>query len=299
MNECGNEGPWDIFSLTFADPFLEEEYWQARVRGPLRWYDFIVYLNTVIHWALLFFTLPFNAATPKYVSRAVFPSFMCVEIVLTYCSFHHTKCYMKWRMHVVVALRITAAMGVTDGLFFVRPVPSITWSMILAQMTLQATAAASFILGVGLQLPFRLHVVVEFLCCTIAMLLIPSHSETWFSHDEKLPIICQRIGQAIDRSIRISLLVGRDAEQEQQYSCCFLMYFFHWAISFVVSSAVIYCCESYSRMQFVINCGQLTRLKQEETLRAWRQSLPTSLLGTLMGFVVLWELLKAASQQVT
>lgn len=299
MDESSNDGPWDAFSLAFADPSLEDKYWQARVRGALCWYDFIIYLNTVIHWALLFFTLPPNPSTPKYVSTIFFPSFLCAEIVLTYCSFYHTKCYTKWRAHIVLAVRIAAAMGVTDSLFFQRPEPLISRPTVLARMTFQATVAASFILGVGLRLPFRLHLVVEFLCCTIAMLLIPSSNETWFLKDERISIVCQFVGQTIDRTIRMLLLVGGNAEQEQQYSCCFVMYFFHWAVGFVVSSAVIYCLESYSRMEFILNSGQLTQQKQKEVLRVWWLSLPTSLLGTVIGAALLWELLKVASHPAT
>ncbi|CAD7696851.1 unnamed protein product [Ostreobium quekettii] len=290
------DDPWDSVSLAFTNPQLDDEFWRHRVVQTLCRYDLMIYLYGVLHWASLFLTLRPPPDTPVYVWVLAYPVLMFLELAAVCSSFHRLKQYVEWRTCIVAVIRVCAILVTSITLY--AP-PGKTPLAAMARLLSQTPVAASVIFGCGLQLPFRLHVAVQFLSCTVAMLFVPSYVKAWELQGEALAGACRSVGGTVDWALRALVWVGPAEAGEEglrdRCSCCLVMYFLQWVVGFVAPSAFIYCVESYSRKDYIFEHGRLTRKERRTVRRAWRRAVPSAMLCAVIGAVTLWELLKATS----
>eukprot|EP00803_Ostreobium_quekettii_P004881 evm.model.scf_2591.2 EVM.evm.TU.scf_2591.2 scf_2591:14562-15647(+) len=200
--------------------------------------------------------------------------------------------YSSWRNWNLVALRL----GIVTTMSIIMcetSDESTTKSLgVAASLLLTSNVMALTTLASTLRLPFRLHVMLHFVCTCIGMLFVPPYCSKWGDEYES---DFRAIGSSINGAMDTLMLNSRETILGSCgviMNCSSIVYFWQWSLGFFLSGAVEYTIESYSRTAYLV-AERITNGDSALRLWAvWRQCVVLAFWCMLVGVVTVWTALE-------
>lgn len=269
--EYSEGAPWDIF-LTFRDPTLEYTFWYRRVTNLLWLCDRITYSLGIILSFVTYFKLQLAISTAVLLSIA--PAFFC-GCCLAW-TFSHKTNYMRWRTECIVVMRPMLVLTISTTWVYILP-PEASLSFVMARLVFNPTFHVLLSLNIGFQLQFRHQLLLQLVSVAIATYFVPLHCSAWFRDDSFSPLITKALG-IIDSVVRvlwtwrIPSKCPENILMNGNSACWLVMCFIQWTVS-VLSSGLLYCLESYSRVVFLLSAWEPDRKGRQNLWKFWREGI--------------------------
>ena len=285
--------PWDI-ALTFWDPTWEEGFWDTRVNNALWNLDRWMHSIGLVGAAIMVIKHPSNLMVLSCAA-----ALLGLGAAQAYWSLSHSSSYMRWRSWNLAVYRIWIVTLVTvSACFSMESGAGTDWPS-LARLVVTSNIPALLCTGIGLQLRFKTHVIVQFVSTCIAMLFVPSYCMRW---EIKNASGFQCMGAGIQSAIGI-LMMGTEVKSSQTYdhgnikiNCWLSVSFVQWSLGFLLPAAFVYCNESYTRVLYIVSTMHTTDDERQRLWRMWRENILLSLWYLLVGMTVIWAALNFGSK---
>lgn len=276
---------WSTF-LTFRDPTWEHDYWDSRVNTFLVKCDIMMHAMGVVTVTLVVFKHSSN----RVALFCGIPLWLSAAAQLCWSGTKKSS-YLSWRSLNVVLLRILIVSVTTIlACSIFEPGPNTLWDT-MARIVFGTNIPALISSGVGLQLRFRDHVVVQFICTCIGMLSVGTFCSVW---DNDYAWNFCGINSGMNHTISMLMNLGSIGiphgvrYKDVGCSCWLTLSFALWSFGFLLSCVMVYCNEYYSRMLY-INCRLGLPLDERGRLwRAWRGGVFVALWYVLVGLTIIW-----------
>lgn len=240
--------PWSQL-LEFWDAASEKKFWNMRVTQTLWLLDFGSHVVSVLIGFSIFRTV-YSAGSNAILSFLLL-AWIGFSILVTVLNSSGSALYITWRSHSIVTRRVLMAFLISLVSSHLQA-PDARAPTVLMRMLLSSSVTSLFMLSVGFQLKFKLHVVLQFICTIISTVHTPSYCEANFS-DVKYEPVFRSIGQAIENAVHKVVWLGLSqskGDENLHFNCWIIVCFLQWSVGFLLSTMLIYILELCSRAHY-------------------------------------------------
>lgn len=281
--------PWGSV-LTFFDPGFEHRFWCKRVSNLLLPCDRITYALGIVFAIVTYFKLqlPNSGAMPL----SLVPVFLCSGCLAW--MFYDTHSYTRWRTWCVVVMRSLLVPIISAAWAFILP-PKPSTSAVVARLLFSPNFYVHMSLNIGFQLKFRTHIAIQLASVVMSTHFTPVHCSAWFEGDSFTPII-KGVAGDIDWvvralwTLRLEPLSADRMALDGDSACWLVGCFFQWIVC-GLSSTLLYCLETHSRVGYLLSVWEPDAKGRQNLWAFWRDGVVsccwTFVIVSLMAYAVL------------
>lgn len=274
---------WSIYTLAYLDPKVEREF-LARCTRSWMLSDRTMHVLGIIPGFLLIKTHGNAFPLPLACFWIFISFFMCPLLACLITT--RPEIYSKYRLMLVCMLRVLMVLGMCfadyGGLKEVTPLA------VVIRVLTKSPIAPLFVLAMNLRLPFKQHILVQFISTLAAMMWVANFCKASQSI-EGFNDLFGVLGTAINRGASLFFLNGGfQLEQKVASSCLVVCAYVVIFLGSIIPTALLYSTESLARATFLSSKYEL-HAEELNSLELCRQETRVCLLwGAAFFSIALW-----------